>query len=516
MSDRAHRRAAPIELPPLARYPLHPFLFAAYAVLFLYAENLADVLLVDIGKPLTTAVLQAIVAYAAASILLRSYRRGAVVASVILVAWYGFGRAAPILVDAGVDERRQIGVWLLVIAVAIAYAVRARRSLPSVTALLNIFATVLVVFTLTSIVPYEASRAARSAAAVDTARAGSSGAAPTRDVYYLVFDRYGSASSLDAAFGITDNDLYDWLEGRGFQVQRNSHANYRATDFSLAATLNMTYLDELTDTIGRESGDRTPAQAMLRDHLVGKEFQAMGYRYVHLGSWFGPTASIPWADENITAGVTSEFESVLRDTTMAPAVERARGGEKAARTFFERHGDIALFELRQLERLASAPGPKFVFAHILLPHDPYVFRADGSRYTEEEVRPLEEAGLYAGQLAYLNRRIKGLVERLTGGDDASDPIVIIQGDEGPLACRSVDCVGDDPRYFRLRFGNLNAMYLPGVDAKVPDDLSSVNTFRFLLREAFGQDLDLLPDRSFTWPDNDHIYDFRDVTDQLRP
>ena len=106
------------------------------------------------------------------------------------------------------------------------------------------------------------------------------------------------------------------------------------------------------------SGDRTPAQAMLHDHLVGKEFQAMGYRYVHLGSWFGPTASIPWADENITAGVTSEFESVLRDTTMAPAVERARGGEKAARTFFERHGDIALFELRQLDRLASAPGPK--------------------------------------------------------------------------------------------------------------------------------------------------------------
>lgn len=129
---------------------------------------------------------------------------------------------------------------------------------------------------------------------------------------------------------------------------------------------------------------------------------------------------------------------------------------------------------------------------------------------------MEEAGLYAGQLAYLNRRIKGLVERLIGGDDASDPIVILQGDEGPLACRSVDCVGDDPRYFRLRFGNLNAMYLPGVDAQVPDDLSSVNTFRFLFREAFGQDLDLLPDRSFTWPDNDHIYDFRDVTDQLRP
>src|SRR5688500_16196474 len=69
MSDRIDRRAAPTELPPVSRYPLHPFLFAAYAVLFLYSENLADVLLVDIGKPLTTALLQAIVAFAVASIL---------------------------------------------------------------------------------------------------------------------------------------------------------------------------------------------------------------------------------------------------------------------------------------------------------------------------------------------------------------------------------------------------------------------------------------------------------------
>ncbi len=516
MPDRPDRRPVPGELSPLARYPVPPFLLAAYAVLFLYAENLDDVLLVDIGKPLTTAVLQAIVAFASATILLRSYRRGAVVASALLVAWYGFGHAAPMLADAGVGERRQIGVWLLVIAGATTYAVLARRSLPRVTAVLNVFAAVLMAFSLVAIVPYEASRATRSAAAVDTALAGPGGPPPTRDIYYLVFDRYGSADALETAFGITDNDLYGWLEQRGFQVQEESRANYRATDFSLAATLNMTYLDELTETIGRDSGDRTPAQTMLRDHRVGKELQAMGYRYVHLGSWFGPTASIPWADENVTAGVTSEFESVLRDTTMLPALERARGGEKAAPTFFDRHGDIPLFQFRQLTRLASAPGPKFVFAHILLPHDPYVFRADGTRYTEAESKDMDEAELYAGQMAFLNTRIKELVETLTAGGDESDPIIILQADEGPLACRSVDCPGDDPRYFHIRFGNLNAMFLPSVDAVVPEDLSSVNTFRFLFAKAFGQDLELLPDRSFTWPDNDHIYDFRDITDQIPP
>ena len=511
MPDRADRGDS-----PLSRYPVHPLLFAVYAVLFLYAENLADVLLVDAGQPITTAVVQAIVVYVAASVLLHSARRGAVIASAFVVAWYGFGHVAPALADAGLDTRAQIGMWAVAIAVAAGYAVIARRSLPTVTALLNTFSAVLVALTLVSIVPYEASRATRAAAAVDPGLARSAASVPTRDVYYLVFDRYGSADAIETAFGITDNDLYDWLEARGFQVQEDSHANYRATDFSLAATLNMTYLDHLTQTVGRASGDRTPAQAMLRGHRVGEEFQALGYRYVHLGSWFGPTSSNPAADENVSVGTTSEFESVLRDTSMLPAIEQVRGDEKPTPTFFERHGDIALFQMRQLTRLASAPGPKFVFAHILLPHDPYVFRADGTRMTEEESRRGDEKELYAGQMAYLNGQIKELVEKLTAGPDEKDPLIILQADEGPLACRSVDCPGDDPRYFAIRFGNLNAMFLPGVDAAVPSDLSSVNTFRFLFSEAFGQDVELLPDRSFTWPDNDHIYDFRDITDQLPP
>lgn len=511
MPDRAERR-----LPPISQYPVHPFLFAAYAVLFLYSENLAAVLLVDVGDPLTVAIVQAIVFYAGATILLRSARRGAVVASAILIAWYGFGHAAPGLANSGLDERRQLALWLFAVAGAVAYAVLARRSLPTITALLNIFAAVLVTFTLVSIVPYEISRGARPVAAVEAGLTGTGVPPPTRDVYYLVFDRYGSANSLATAFGITDNDLPGWLETRGFQVVADSHANYRATDFSLAATLNMTYLDHLTESIGRVSDDRTPAQSMLQGHRVGKEFQALGYRYVHLGSWFGPTVTNAEADENITSGVTSEFESVLRDTTILPAIERVRGDKTATRTFFERHGDLALFQLRQVARLASAPGPKFVFAHILLPHDPYVFRADGTRYTEDEVRDMEEAGLYDGQLRFLNGQIKEVVETLTAGGDDTDPIIIIQGDEGPLACRSVDCVGDDPRYFALRFGNLNAMYLPGSDAVVPQDITSVNTFRFLFGSVFGQDVELLPNRSYTWPDNDHIYDFRDITDEIPP
>jgi hypothetical protein len=181
----------------------------------------------------------------------------------------------------------------------------------------------------------------------------------------------------------------------------------------------------------------------------------------------------------------------------------------------DRHREGTLYGFRQLRRVATAPGPKFVFAHILLPHDPYVFKADGSPLSKEEASAVPERQLYADHLAYLNSQIKEMVGYLLAGPERTRPIVIIEGDEGPLMCRGVDCVRNTPEYLRIRLGNLVAMYLPGVDEGVlPDTFTPVNTFRMVFREYFGADLAPLPDRSFTWPDNDHIYDFRDVTDMI--
>ena len=496
----------------LTRIPLYPLLFAAYAVLFLYAANLALVLPVDAAAPLARAVAVAGMLWAVAAVILRDWRRGAIVATTAVVAFFAYGHVSGGLSARGLDDRGQLALWGLVFVAALVYAIRAKGSLPSVTAGLNVFAIVLIVFAGTSIVPYELARAGRTPISLAPAVLANATTRTTRDIYFLIFDRYGSAEAIDRRFDITDNDLYGWLRGRGFQVPAHSHANYRATDFSLAATLNMRYLDELTQTIGRVSGDRTPAQAMFKDHAVGEFLKAEGYRYYQLGSWFGPTRSIPLADENLVLGVTSEFESVLSDTTMVPAIDRVLGRTTPELTFLDRHREGTLFELRQLDRVATAPGPKFVFAHILLPHDPYVFKEDGSPLGEAEANATDERTLYAAHLAFANTQIKRIVGELLAGPEETRPIVIIEGDEGPLMCRSVDCVGTSADYLRIRLGNLVAMYLPGIDIQLPDTFSSVNTFRTVFREYFAADLPPLPDRSYTWPDNDHIYDFEDITD----
>jgi hypothetical protein len=501
----------------LARTPLHPVLLAAYPILFLYAANLAEVLPVDVSQPLAWAVAVAGLLWAGTSLLLRSARRGALVTSALVAAWFSYGHAAPLFREAGLGDAVQLGLWGLLVAAVGVVAVRARGSLGRITEGLNIAAIVLVLLTLVSIVPYELGRAARGVQAAPPPEMELPEATrnPGRDIFYLVFDRYGSDWSIQERFGIDNSEMSRWLESRGFTVLPGARANYRATDFSLASTLQMRYLDDITERYGRNTGDRTPARELLKDHPVGRFLQANGYRYVHIPSWYGPTLDSPIADELLRWDEASEFTQVLNDSTMAPLVldliEEA-SGEPPHR---DRHRNFAEYQFRQVQRAAAAPYPVFVFAHILLPHAPYTYRADGSPMLDEDERSLPEAVLYEEQLAYTNMRIRETVEVLLDRPPAEQPIIIMQADEGPFLCFNVDCIDGSPETYGIRFGIQGAYFLPDLDPEVlPPDHSAVNTFRMLFSEYFGADFPRLPDRSYDWPDNDRLYDFRDVTDEL--
>ena len=156
-----------------------------------------------------------------------------------------------------------------------------------------------------------------------------------------------------------------------------------------------------------------------------------------------------------------------------------------------------------------------MFAHILLPHPPYVFDATGAPVVKATAEVQPEADLFANQLRFTNTQVKATVSALLAGPDESDPIVIVMGDEGPFLCRNVDCVDPTATRLGIRFGVLGAYYLPDQPAGFfPADHTSVNTFRGILSAYFGADLPPLPDRSYDWPDNAHIYDFSDITDRL--
>ena len=129
------------------------------------------------------------------------------------------------------------------------------------------------------------------------------------------------------------------------------------------------YLDTLPE--GQSAADR------LWDHAAGRFLTDLGYRYIHIGSIFGPTRSAGRAAVNPLLENTSDFAAALFDSSLAPTIVRWASQAKLDPRR-QRQADWGRFQLDTLDDAVREPGPKFVFAHLLLPHPPYVFDADGA------------------------------------------------------------------------------------------------------------------------------------------
>jgi hypothetical protein len=476
--------------------PIHPLLLAAYAVLFLYASNLSEA---DLGQVLPVLVLVLVIVGAlliAGALVLRDALRAAVLLSAAVAVFFGYRHVA-ILTDGLPIEGRPVQlVWLALGLGALLLAWSGGRPLRIATRALNALGVALVIVALVTILPYElgqVGRASSGPAALPSADRVEG--AERRDIWFLVFDRYGSAESLRLNYGIED-ELTPWLAARGFHVTPDARANYARTRLSLASILNLDYLDELR---GR------PVAEMLQDHAVGRFLTGLGYRYIHIGSEYQPTRTSPLADVSRSLYETSDFATALFDSSLASEIVERLSPLEPRR---QRQVDWGLFAFAALDEAREEPGPKFVFAHLLLPHPPYVFNADGRILSDEEAARRPTGRLYEGQLHYLNDHIKAVVEPLLALPEDERPIIVLTADEGPYPKRYEGdplMKGPDPDFdwstgtveeLRIKFGILHAMYLPGVALEeVPPSITSVNTFRFLFSRYFGADLPLLETRT---------------------
>jgi len=171
--------------------------------------------------------------------------------------------------------------------------------------------------------------------------------------------------------------------------------------------------------------------------------------------------------------------------------------------------------------------PKFVFAHILLPHDPYVFGLNCE--PEDPIGSTVEK--YLSNLSCANKMTKAAVETILS-KSSQPPVIVIQGDEGHYGMKypyikGTDYSQIDSKTLQERARILNAYYLPGVEVGkiLYPSISPVNSFRVILKTYFGADLGVLPDRSFIFPnDRDSpwyykldgpIKEFMDVTDKVK-
>jgi hypothetical protein len=504
---------------------LHPLLFAAYPVLFLFAQNAAEqVTLEPLWAPLAVAVGAAAGLLLLLSLALRNAVRAGLFATLTVTLFFSYGHVWNLVGESLGSQWFLIAAWAVLAVVGAIVLWRLNRWAPRANTPLNVLGGVAVALNVAAIGAFVFDSGGALPAPVGRADAALNPESRP-DIYYIVPDRYASEETLREIYDFDNSAFYDALEERGFYVARDSYANYIKTPHSLLSTLAMEYLDQEQLQSEATSGeDRGPLHRRLRGELpVPHTLQELGYRHLQVVSWWGPTRDNVDADVVYAYEGASEFTAGLVQTTLLAALDvNAVELDPWDWRVLREH---SLYQLDRLERIPELPGPKFVFAHLLIPHDPYVFDIDGSFMDRPQVRAQGEPESYLRQLQYTNQRLLGIVDRIRAAYSSSDdqPIIIIQADEGPFppAYRAdewgFNWMGATDEELQQKFGILNAVYLPGVDAEAAGfhrGATQVNTFRIIFNEYFGADLPLLPERIYAHPDLRHFLELFEITDRL--
>jgi hypothetical protein len=242
--------------------------------------------------------------------------------------------------------------------------------------------------------------------------------------------------------------------------------------------------------------------------------QARGYKTVAFATGF------PWdewdhADLYLEAsplrGGLTEFEGLVLGTT-AYRIAEDEGLVETKLTTFNRYRERSQFLLDTLPTLATLEmgAPKFVFAHLILPHPPFVFAEDGSHSDSLSflnAKDLYPADKYAKgivmQSQFANREITRIVQEIIANSE-TPPVIIIQGDHGPW-------LQTKERLLSI----LNAYYLPGHADAVGENITPVNTFRVVFNLYLGGKFELLPNQSYFSPVPNH-FDFELIPNRCKP
>jgi hypothetical protein len=389
---------------------------------------------------------------------------------------------------------------------------RTKRQLKNLTNILNIVGVCLVVVSSLNVVVGELRRPNyQPETQLNSQQIGQGNITTYPDIYYIVLDAYDGSDMLEEYWNYDNSEFTDYLKAKGFYVADQSTSNYFYTQASLASSLNMEYINYLSEKLGEQSKNLITLDTMLKDSRVASFLRSVGYRYVFFGT------SNKYADLNIDYvpkeaktlfGLNmNPFTQLLSETTILNRFE----GESL--TSLYRENVLNAFE--KLAEMTDLQGPKFVFAHIISPHWPYVFGADGQ--TVEYVSWLSEPvskqrEKYLNQLEFITKKAETAIDEIMSKSERP-PIIVLQSDHGSRLFQQFS--DGNPTDVKEGFGILNAYYLPNVaEPALYRTISPVNTFKVVLNSYFGTDYELLSDRSYYSAIFESPYKFIDVTDQV--
>lgn len=350
----------------------------------------------------------------------------------------------------------------------------------------------------------------------------------TPDVYYFILDSYPREDILKDVFNFNNEKFISALKNRGFYIADHATSNYAHTHLSIPSFLNLKYLNDIADKLGPRSQDIAPLYSLLDPSLVEKKFSNLGYKYIFFPNEWRSNRKSTGADI-VVKGAYKSFSigsvlitlddflqsylsvTILKDYINNLSLDEQRG--------------LILYDFEELKKIPSIDEPKFIYAHFIPPHPPFLFDSQGKPADIKVQKGQTEFSLkkpFVEQLLFMNKKMLETIDSIIDRNKRPS-IIIIHADHGTSTILGhphhwSDPIEKDKNYeagIEERMPILMAVRTPDQKYKnFYSNLSPVNVMRLILNDYFNDDYELLPDKNY-FSSHGSYYDLKDVTDLLK-
>ena len=261
----------------------------------------------DIIVPLLIIIPISLIVFFILKLILKDSNKAALIVSIGLVLFFTYGHFYNIIkgftiLDENIGRHRYIIIpFILGIIIPIYFIIKSKINFQNITKIVNGISIVLVVlvlinitiFGITEIESYSTIHYEPSNNPVELQNTHN-----TPDVYYIILDEYGGPETMKN-LNYDNSQFYEFLKEKKFIIPEKSTSNYPMTHFSIPSTMNMEYVNDLSNILGKDSKTYLPLREMLYNSQVIKNFKSLGYDIVIFESGFVPSENFVLVDDII-------------------------------------------------------------------------------------------------------------------------------------------------------------------------------------------------------------------------
>lgn len=419
-----------------------PVLVASYPIIYLYSQNVQIVSSSQLVLPLSIAWAGSLILWAIFSLIIKDTKKGGIISAVFVVFFFAYGHLFDWATSISALELRHRHFLPITLFIAgyIGYFIATIKKPEPIANAFKMSCIVVAFLLVVNIVPIMPVELQKSKMGIHQ-NSTSSGIAPGTvgsaanypDIYYIVLDEYASFETQETVWGYNNSEFKDFLKSKGFFVAEKSRTHSLDTLHIMASILNMEYIDQDADTLEKFS--------LINDNKVMRLLSTKGYTTVAIDGikvpygnkeriqsdhYFDPREL---TTENYIFNAYPELGTLVFENTMAKPFLFVF--EPNIRNNMDWHRISRNNEFNQITRLYDIPSPKFVYAHMMLPHTPFVFDKDGNAIDAKDMANYRDKNIYLGQLIFATSKIEETVDAiLKQYPESSPPIIIIQSDHG--------------------------------------------------------------------------------------